>query len=232
MPRMPVPAPAALPPLLLMLAVLLLTSAVAASGSGSSSATPPALSFDVELYTSDALARIGPGGAFVSMSECSLVEFDADGDGDGDSDDEDDDDDGHSSMLSTAALRRKRVSSGGSGASPALGSPRLARSSGVVSSTSYDARQPARPAAFSRRQNLNRRPDLQKKSALDAAMSVRGGASAAAAKDPAELTRRLLVAALVTISYEFVLGHLLEFVKIGEWWSYSYACVDAMGGRG
>ena len=43
---------------------------------------PPALSFDVELYTSDALSRIGPGGAFVSMSECSLVEFDADDDGD------------------------------------------------------------------------------------------------------------------------------------------------------
>ena len=48
---------------------------------------------------------------------------------------------------------------------------------------------------------------------LGAALSVpRGGAAAAA--DPAELGRRLLVAALVTILYEACLGHLLEFVKI------------------
>jgi len=199
-----------------ILLVALSAVAVAASSSapsGGGGGHHP-LSFDLELYTSDALS-IG-GGAFVSMSECSFVAEQGEGDDDDDDEDgEDDDDDGHSSMLSNASLRRKRVTSGAS--SPSSFAPKLSRSSNGGSHNSYDVRQQPRVAgpAFSLNEHKNRRNTNQSKSAaLDAAISIRGGAASAAVKDPAELTRRLLVAALVTISYEFVLGHLLEFVKI------------------
>ena len=194
-----------------LLAVLL--SAIAASAS-----SPPSgggsghnhLSFDLELYTSDALS-IG-GGAFVSMSECSFSTDQEECGDDDDDDGEDDDDDGHSSMLSNASLRRKRVTSGASSPSPLF----VPNSRGGGSDRpTHNVRQQPRMAgpAFSLKERKSQKTN--KKPALDAAISIRGGASAAA-KDPAELTRRLFVAALVTISYEFVLGHLLEFVKIGE----------------
>ena len=199
--------------------IILLVSAVAVAASssgptGGGSGQQP-LSFDLELYTSDALSI--EGGAFVSMSECSFLAEQGEGDDDdGNSDGEDDDDDGHSSMLSNASLSRKRVASGAS--SPTSFAPNVARSSHGHSSS--DARQQPRVAgpAFSLKERKNRRRNANqnKSAALDAAISIRGGAASAAAKDPAELTRRLLVAALVTILYEFVLGHLLEFVKIGE----------------
>jgi hypothetical protein len=193
-----------------LLAVLL--SAIAASASSApSGSSGHHISFDLELYTSDALS-IG-GGAFVSMSECSFItDQDECGDDDDDNDDgEDDDDDGHSSMLSNASLRRKRVTSGASSPSP-LFVPNASRSGG---SGTHNVRQQPRMAgpAFSLKERKSHKTN--KKPALDAAISIRGGA--AAAKDPAELTRRLFVAALVTICYEFVLGHLLEFVKIGEY---------------
>ena len=194
-----------------LLAVLLSAIAASAGSAPSGGSGHNHLSFDLELYTSDALS-IG-GGAFVSMSECSFLTDQDECDDDDDNDDgEDDDDDGHSSMLSNASLRRKRVNSGASSPSP-LFVPNASRSGG---SGTHNVRQRPRMAgpAFSLEQRKSQK--TIKKPALDAAISIRGGA-AAAAKDPAELTRRLFVAALVTISYEFVLGHLLEFVKIGEY---------------
>ena len=189
-----------------LLAVLL--SAIAASASSApSGGSGHHLSFDLECTLS-----IG-GGAFVSMSECSFLTDQDECDDDDDNDDgEDDDDDGHSSMLSNASLRRKRATSGASSPSP-LFVPNASRSGG---SGTHNVRQQPRMAgpAFSLKERKSQKTN--KKPALDAAISIRGGA-AAAAKDPAELTRRLFVAALVTISYEFVLGHLLEFVKIGEY---------------
>ena len=193
-----------------LLAVLLLAIA-ASAGSAPSGGSGHHLSFDLELYT-DAALSIG-GGAFVSMSECSFLTDQDECDDDGDNDDgEDDDDDGHNSMLSNASLRRKRVNSGASSPSP-LFVPNASRSGG---SGTHNVRHQPRMAgpAFSLKERKSQK--TIKKPALDAAISIRGGA-AAAAKDPAELTRRLFVAALVTISYEFVLGHLLEFVKIGEY---------------
>ena len=204
-----------IPPTIILLvsAVAVAASSSGPTGGGGSGQQP--LSFDLELYTSDALSI--EGGAFVSMSECSFLAEQGEGDDDdGDSDGEDDDDDGHSSMLSNASLSRKRVASGAS--SPTSFAPNVARSSHGHSSS--DARQQPRVAgpAFSLKERKNRRRNANqnKSAALDAAISIRGGAASAAAKDPAELTRRLLVAALVTILYEFALGHLLEFVKIGE----------------
>ena len=198
-----------------LLAVLLSAIAASASSSPSGGSGHHHLSFDLELYTSDALS-IG-GGAFVSMSECSFI-TDQDGsndddDGENDGEDDDDDDDGHSSMLSNASLRRKRMTSGASSPSSFFepNHPNRSGNSGI-----HNVRQQPRVAgpAFSLKERKFQK--TSRKSALDAAISIRGGASAAA-KDPAELTRRLFVAALVTISYEFVLGHLLEFVKIGEY---------------
>ena len=195
-----------IPPTIILLvsAVAVAASSSGPTGGGGSGQQP--LSFDLELYTSDALSI--EGGAFVSMSECSFLAEQGEGD---------DDDDGHSSMLSNASLSRKRVASGAS--SPTSFAPNVARSSHGHSSS--DARQQPRVAgpAFSLKERKNRRRNANqnKSAALDAAISIRGGAASAAAKDPAELTRRLLVAALVTILYEFVLGHLLEFVKIGEY---------------
>ena len=202
-----------IPPTIILLVSAVAVAATSSGPTGGGGSQQP-LSFDLELYTSDALSI--EGGAFVSMSECSFLAEQGDGDDDdGDSDGEDDDD-GHSSMLSNASLSRKRVASGAS--SPSSFAPNVARSSHGHSS--YDARQQPRVAgpAFSLKERKNRRRNANrsKSSALDAAISIRGGAASAAAKDPAELTRRLLVAALVTILYEFVLGHLLEFVKIGE----------------
>ena len=203
-----------IPPTIILLVSAVAVAATSSGPTGGGGSQQP-LSFDLELYTSDALSI--EGGAFVSMSECSFLAEQGDGDDDdGDSDGEDDDD-GHSSMLSNASLSRKRVASGAS--SPSSFAPNVARSSSH-GDRSYDARQQPRVAgpAFSlkERKNHRRNANRSKSSALDAAISIRGGAASAAAKDPAELTRRLLVAALVTILYEFVLGHLLEFVKIGE----------------
>lgn len=196
-----------------LLAVLLSAIAAASASSAPSGGSGHHhLSFDLELYTSDALS-IG-GGAFVSMSECSFItdQDDCDDDDDDENDGEDDDD-GHSSMLSNASLRRKRVTSDAPSPSSFLAPNHPNRS---VSSGIHNVRQQPRMAgpAFSLKERKFQK--TSRKSALDAAISIRGGASAAA-KDPAELTRRLFVAALVTISYEFVLGHLLEFVKIGEY---------------
>ena len=195
-----------------LLAVLLSAIAASASSPPSGGSGHNHLSFDLELYTSDALS-IG-GGAFVSMSECSFItDQDECGDDDDDDDGEDDDDDGHSSMLSNASLRRKRVTSGASSPSP-LFVPN-SRGGGSDRPTHNVSQQPRMAGpAFSLKERKSQKTN--KNPALDAAISIRGGASAAA-KDPAELTRRLFVAALVTISYEFVLGHLLEFVKIGKY---------------
>ena len=159
---------------------------------------------------------------------------------DSDEDDEDDDDDGHSSMLSNASLRRARASANGLSSSPSfLSSTRqFKRGNNCLQETE---RQRVAGPAFAgpssfpgilremRFLSLRKRPNQSKtsievpssklssvpsSSSLDAAISVRGGAATSAAKDPAELGRRLLVAALVTILYEVALGHLLEFVKI------------------
>jgi Mitochondrial carrier protein len=105
---------------------------------------------------------------------------------DEDSDDDDDDDnDGHSSMLSNASLRRSRVAVG----------------------ATMDANKRSKSADYKTATKA-----LPAFGVLNSALAVRGGA--AAADMGSELAKKLLVAAIVTLLYEGVIGHMLEFVKI------------------
>jgi len=157
--------------------------------------------------------------SFVAVAECRFglsADMDDDMDEDSDDDSDDDEDDGHSSMLSTASLcrsrtgdARRRVGSGGSpsGADGAEGGNRRGRSL----SAGYDIPRSHnwRGVSFLAQQN-NAVHAKGRSSALGAALGVRGGGGSSSN----ELAQRLLVAALVTILYEAVLGHLLEFTKI------------------
>lgn len=106
-----------------------------------------------------------------------------------DDDDDDDDDDGHSSMLSNASVRRARASANG----VPTGSPeRSVEESGpFIHST-----PPHSQTSFFAKSSV---------------LSIRGGA---AADLGSEFAKRLLVSAIVTLCYEALLGHFLEFVKI------------------
>ena len=117
-------------------------------------------------------------------------------------DDEDDDDDGSSSMLSNASLKRssKSATSGdGSYVETFLASSYTAYGEG--SSSNMSERQVALKMNQSSRSSLN------------AALSVRGGASAAGSVSN-ELTKKLIVAAIVTLVFEGCIGHVLELFKI------------------
>jgi hypothetical protein len=105
------------------------------------------------------------------------------------SDDEDDDDqdDGHSSMLSNKSIKNSRVSKIGGGNSNMSS---IQKSTSLVNTSSLR----------STRANGKYDPLL---------LNVRGGAQVAD-----EATKRLIVAALVTLLYEGSLGHILEFLKI------------------
>jgi hypothetical protein len=104
-------------------------------------------------------------------------------------DDDDDDNDGHSSMLSNASLKRPRAFVGGS-------------ASATSSSQSQDLKSLASsPTAFT----------SSASGAASQALALRGGA----ANDlGAEVVKRLAVAALVTLVFEGMIGHILEFLKI------------------
>ena len=105
---------------------------------------------------------------------------------DEDSDDDDDDNDGHSSMLSNASLRRSKVS--------------------VIPSTSAENR-------YCNKQVESPSPNKSSSAfgGMNAVLSVRGGASADLGSD---FIKKLFVAAIVTLGYEAIIGHMLEFVKI------------------
>lgn len=108
---------------------------------------------------------------------------------DEDGDDNDDDNDGHSSMLSNASLKRTRTFVGGLGSTTSS-----SRSQDLKSLTSS-------PTAFT--------PSAS--GAASQALVLRGGA----ANDlGAEVVKRLAVAALVTLIFEGMIGHILEFLKI------------------
>uniref|UniRef100_A0A7S2A424 Uncharacterized protein n=1 Tax=Trieres chinensis TaxID=1514140 RepID=A0A7S2A424_TRICV len=154
---------------------------------------------------------------FVAVAECRFgLAMDLDSDADDESDDDDDDDDdGHSSMLSTASLRRSLASANGAGTAYA-GSPSKSDEGATSGSRKGRYGHPGSmprsrgaDVAFLSRSNaaVSSRPSS---SALNAALGVRGGASAA----PSKFAERLIVAALVTVLYEACLGHLLEFIKI------------------
>jgi hypothetical protein len=130
--------------------------------------------------------------SFVGYGECAFVpsrnrmEL---GEEDESEDNEDDDqDDGHSSMLSNKSVQNSRVSNierGNSQMSSIQKSTSLVNTSSLRSATRVQGKYD---------------PLL---------LNVRGGAQVGD-----EATKRLIVAALVTLLYEGSLGHILEFLKI------------------
>jgi hypothetical protein len=105
-------------------------------------------------------------------------------------DDDDDDNDGHSSMLSNTSLRRTRAFVGRSGST-------------TSSSQSQDLK------------SLGSSPTALTPSASGAAISQALGLRGGAANDlGTEVVKRLAVAALVTLVFEGMIGHILEFLKI------------------
>ena len=135
-------------------------------------------------------------------------------------DDDDDDDDGHSSMLSNASLKRSRnmVSIGGSGDGIYY------NRSGHEEQRQQQRRQQQQPqhrhsdaqfAATARRQLVS------STEAVSNGLRLRGGAEATSTATytsssslGSEVTKKLFVTALVTLVYEGVIGHFLEFIKI------------------
>lgn len=129
--------------------------------------------------------------SFVGYGECAFVpsrnrmELDEE---DESEDEDDDQDDGHSSMLSNKSVQNSRVSNierGNSQMSSIQKSTSLVNTSSLRSATRVQGKYD---------------PLL---------LNVRGGAQVAD-----EATKRLIVAALVTLLYEGSLGHILEFLKI------------------
>jgi hypothetical protein len=100
-------------------------------------------------------------------------------------DDDDDNDDGHSSMLSNASLRRSLATANG----------------GTYRPKSHSRNTHSKPGP----------PILNSSPPSAAALRIRGGA---ATNMGSEFVQKLFVAALVTLVYEGVMGHILEFVKV------------------
>ena len=115
---------------------------------------------------------------------------------DEDDDNNDDDDDGHSSMLSNASLKRSRVLVVG----------------GEGSDCCYGKQQPHQPPsrAFYHRSSVPP-ADAFARSVPSNLLQLRGGASSSMGS---EVAKKLLVTALVTLLYEGLIGHVLEFLKI------------------
>jgi hypothetical protein len=135
------------------------------------------------------------GGDMFAEETTTIPFFDSDYEQDSD---DDDDDDGHSSMLSNASLRRSRVSVGGS-----------VPTNESTSSTEH-AQEPTASVPVSRtRKNSN--AFTRGNQALSIA---RGGAVASSTNMSSEFSKRLLVAAIVTLGYEACLGHFFEFLKV------------------
>ena len=129
-----------------------------------------------------------------------------------DEDDEDDDDDGHSSMLSNASLRRARVTSSGTFTPPKSAAAENAQDTTTTSDVSVShTKRDTTKSVFSIRDRT-----VQSSNALfarNSALSIRGGA-VASSNMGSEFTKRLIVAAIVTLVYEACLGHFFEFCKV------------------
>jgi hypothetical protein len=118
----------------------------------------------------------------------SKSQYENDDDDDADEDDADDDD-GHSSMLSNSSLKRPRV-----GASLLGEMQQLQQQSS--SRLSFVSKQQWHSATTS------------------SVLSIRGGALSFCSVINSDLVKQLLVTALVTLIFEALVGHVLEFFKI------------------
>jgi hypothetical protein len=140
-----------------------------------------------------------------------------------DDEDDDDDNDGHSSMLSNASLRRKVPLGGGrstAGSTTKFGSDdsqshagkRQQQQSSSQQSSSSSSSTNAAKKKTSLLFGAKSRPAMATtRTGRSAALTLRGGA---AAEMGAEFAQKLLVTALITLVYEGLIGHVLEFTKI------------------
>ena len=143
-----------------------------------------------------------------------LSGFDEMEDDESDDDEDDDEDDGHSSMLSNASLKRTNRSN-----MPASRDSYRGQQSHQSSTAERIDRSPVPVSAMRRqiqRHYNNNRNSNKKGIIINKALLVRGGdgATVASAAMGSEFAKRLLVAALVTLVFEAISGHFLEFVKI------------------
>ena len=122
-----------------------------------------------------------------SLNTAFAFDSDADLQESDDEDNDDDDDDGHSSLLSNASLRSSVALASGSAKAP-IPAP---RQSSVT---------PAATGSTVACINL-------KSQGVRSALLVRGGASD-------DVTKKLMVAAVVTVLFEGTIGHVLELFKI------------------
>jgi Mitochondrial carrier protein len=185
-----------------------------------SSSSTSSSSFDLSL-SSEAV--------FYQLDEYDVEDEDEDN---SNNDDDDDDNDGHSSMLSTASLRRSRssrvaVSTGGSTRSYDSSSPSYFDEATSTSSKNSDGGGPNQfyrmesDTRSSRHHNrrwkapaLSNRRQRQKKLSHSHAVlsSLRGGAAASSAGS--DLAKKLINSAIVTLVFEACMGHIMEFLKI------------------
>ena len=154
-----------------------------------------------------------------SSSSFSFDQYDLDyyDDEESDDDDDDDDNDGHSSMLSNASLRRRtKVSATGSSSSYNNRQHEQREYSGGNDASST--------TAFFRKNNNNKASPLSTRCSIlspsattisnsnNKALFIRGGAGVSDLGT--EFAKKLIVTALVTLVYEGMIGHMLEFIKI------------------
>jgi hypothetical protein len=140
-------------------------------------------------------------------------------DGDDNDDDNDDaEDDGANKMLSNISVKRSRIATGQRNDTRARFFASSILIVGSTRITGYIKRKRKdvifRSAAWTRKQQLLTKSSSS--SISEILLKTRGGGAAAAtpAAMDNEFTRRLVVAALVTLLYEAIIGHLLEFMKI------------------
>lgn len=136
-------------------------------------------------------------------------------DDDDDNDDDDSGDDGANKMLSNTSVRRCRIAAvqcKNTMACPASSSILVFRSQPVADGAKMINNHLAIPPERCRKHRVSSFPSI-----AETLLTTRGGESAAAPSSATmdnEFSRRLVVAALVTLLYEAIIGHLLEFLKI------------------
>lgn len=141
-------------------------------------------------------------------------EGDADASDDDDDDDDDSGDDGANKMLSTTSVRLCRIATvqcKNTMACTASSSIHVAGSQPVADGAKKNNHL-AIPPERCRKQRVPTFPSV-----TEPMLTTRGGESTAAPSSATidnEFSRRLVVAALVTLLYEAIIGHLLEFLKI------------------
>jgi len=185
------------------------------------------LLYDEGCLVSMSEALLCNGGDMFMDDPTTLPFFDSDYDQDSDDEDDDDDDDGHSSMLSNASLRRARATASGAAVpSHKSGSTEHSEEPTATSGISVYHTNHNSVAFLQTSPTLSIRGGASSEFAVTSltkqhnaaclkrnpAFAIRGGA--AAANMGSEFTKRLLVAAIVTLGYEACLGHFFEFLKV------------------